>query len=117
MGLLVSAVVGNSDRAMAIVPILLIPQLMFAGALVPVERMLGPAKVLAQLMMNKWSLELAGSITHLAPRFEAQYPPGFAAPYANAYDSVSWIQWCALAGFALAMLGGTLLAQKRKDAR
>jgi ABC-type multidrug transport system ATPase subunit len=117
MGLLVSAVVGNSDRAMAIVPILLIPQLMFAGALVPVERMLGPAKVLAQLMMNKWSLELAGSITHLAPRFEAQYPPGFAAPYANAYDSVSWIQWCALAGFALAMLGATLLAQKRKDAR
>lgn len=117
MGLLVSAVVGNSDRAMAIVPVLLIPQLMFAGALVPVEKMLGPAKGLAQLMLNKWSLELAGSIAHLAPRFEAQYPAGFAAPYASSFDSVSWVQWCALAGFALAMLGGTLLAQKRKDAR
>jgi ABC-type multidrug transport system ATPase subunit/CRP-like cAMP-binding protein len=117
MGLLVSAVVGNSDRAMAVVPILLIPQLMFAGAVVPVEEMLGPAKGLAQIMMSKWSLELAGGIAHLAPRFEAQYPAGFAAPYVSAFDSVSWIQWSVLAGFALAMLGGILLAQKRKDAR
>jgi len=117
MGLLVSAVVGNSDRAMAIVPLLLIPQLMFAGALVPVSKMLEPAKVLAQLMIDKWSLDLAGGITHLAPRFEAQYPPGFAAPYADAYDSVSWVQWCALAAFVVAMLVGTLFAQKRKDTR
>jgi ABC-type multidrug transport system ATPase subunit len=80
MGLLVSATVGNSDRAMAIVPILLIPQLMFDGTLVPLEQMLGPAKGLAQLMMSKWSLELAGSITHLAPRFQAQFPPSIARP-------------------------------------
>ena len=117
MGLLVSAVVGNSDRAMAIVPLLLIPQLMFAGALVPVNKMLEPAKVLAQLMIDKWSLELAGGITQLAPRFEAQYPTAFGAPYASAFDSASWVQWCVLAGFVVAMLGGTLFAQKRKDAR
>ena len=52
MGLLVSATAANSDRAMTIVPILLIPQLIFAGALVPLERMLAPAKVLSQLMIS-----------------------------------------------------------------
>jgi ABC-type multidrug transport system ATPase subunit/ABC-type multidrug transport system permease subunit len=115
MGLLVSAAVGNSDRAMAIVPILLIPQLMFAGALVPVEQMLGPAKGLAQLMMSKWSLELAGSIAHLAPRFQAQLPPGVVSPYQSAFDILPWTHWGALVGFVVAMLAATLIAQKRKD--
>ena len=115
MGLLVSAVVANSDRAMAIVPILLIPQLMFAGALVPVEQMLGPAKALAQLMMSKWSLELAGSIAHLAPRFGTQFPAEIASPYQSAFDNLPWTHWGALAGFVVVMLGATLLAQKRKD--
>jgi len=116
MGLLVSAIVGNSDRAMAIVPILLIPQLMFAGALVPLEQMLGPAKGLAQLMMSKWSLELTGSIADLGPRFQAQFPPGIASPYETAFDILPWTHWGALAAFVVAMLGATLIAQKRKDA-
>jgi ABC-type multidrug transport system ATPase subunit/ABC-type multidrug transport system permease subunit len=116
MGLLVSAVVGNSDRAMAIVPILLIPQLMFAGALVPLEQMLGPAKGLAQLMMSKWSLELTGSIAHLMPRFQAQLLPGIGSPYQSAFDIFPWTHWGALIGFVVAMLGATFLAQKRKDA-
>jgi len=116
MGLLVSAIVGNSDRAMAIVPILLIPQLMFAGALVPLEQMLGPAKALAQLMMSKWSLELTGSIADLAPRFQAQFPPAIASPYETAFDILPWTHWGALAAFVVVMLAATLVAQKRKDA-
>ena len=115
MGLLASAASANSDRAMTLVPILLIPQLIFAGALVPLERMLEPAKVLAQLMISKWSLELAGSITDLAPRFEAQFPPSFADPYRSAFESVSWAPWVVLIGFIVLMLGATLLVQKRKD--
>jgi ABC-type multidrug transport system ATPase subunit/CRP-like cAMP-binding protein len=115
MGLLASAVSANSDRAMTLVPILLIPQLIFAGALVPLDRMLVPAKVLAQLMISKWSLELAGSITDLAPRFEAQFPPGFADPYRSAFEGASWAPWAVIVGFTVVMLGATLLIQKRKD--
>jgi ABC-type multidrug transport system ATPase subunit/ABC-type multidrug transport system permease subunit len=115
MGLLVSATAANSDRAMTLVPILLIPQLIFAGALVPLERMLAPAKVLSQLMISKWALELAGSITDLAPRFEAQFPPDFADPYRSAFEGVSWVPWVVIIGFTVVMLGATVLVQKRKD--
>ena len=115
MGLLVSATAANTDRAMTLVPILLIPQLFFAGALIPVERMLAPAKVLSQLMISKWSLELRGSITDLAPRFGAQFPPNFAEPYRSAFESVSWAPRVVPVGFVVQMLGATLLVQKRKD--
>jgi ABC-type multidrug transport system permease subunit len=114
MGLLVSATAGNSDRAMAIVPILVIPQLLLAGALVPLEQMLGPAKVLAQLMMSKWALELTGSMTGLESRFQELATVGL-EPWRPAFDIVPWTHWGALAGFVVAMLGATLVAQKRKD--
>ena len=90
---------------------------MFAGALVPVDQMLGLAKGLAQLMMSKWSLELTGSIAHLAPRFETQFPAEIANPYRNAFDILPWTHWGVLVGFVVAMLAATLLAQKRKDRR
>lgn len=116
MGLLVSATVGNSDRAMAIVPILVIPQILLAGAIVPLERMLLPAKALAQLMMSKWALELTGSMSGLEPRFSALNAAGL-GHYRAAYDIVPWTHWGALVGFVVVMLGATVLVQKRKDSR
>ena len=100
---------------MALVPILLIPQLIFAGALVPLDRMLAPAKVIAQLMIGKWSLELAGSITDLGPRFSAQFPPSVADPYRSAFGVVPWVPWVEPIGFSLVMLSATVVVQKRKD--
>ncbi len=115
MGLLVSAVVRNSDWAMALVPLIIIPQLLFAGALVPLEAMSWPAEGLAHLTMTKWSLELTGSMTELASRFEAVARQGFELPYRNVFDINPWGHWAALTGFVLAMLGATALIQKRKD--
>jgi ABC-type multidrug transport system ATPase subunit/ABC-type multidrug transport system permease subunit len=115
MGLLVSTLSANSDRAMTIVPILLIPQLIFAGALVPLKRMLAPAKVISQLMTSKWALQLTGSLTHLGERFVAQFPPTFAEPYRDQFDIASWLPWGVLATFVIAMLGAAVILQKRKD--
>ncbi|HEX5939177.1 MAG TPA: ATP-binding cassette domain-containing protein, partial [Dehalococcoidia bacterium] len=77
MGLLASAVTGNSDRAMAVVPLLVIPQLIFDGTLVPIDQMLEPAKIIAQVTISKWFLELAGALTNLDVRFAGQTPEGF----------------------------------------
>ena len=115
MGLLISAVSANSDRATAIVPVSLIPQLVFAGALVPYDRMLDPAKVLSQLMISKWALQLTGSLTDLSERFNAQFPTPFAQPYANQFDSNSWLPWAVLSAFIAGMLAATVIVQKRKD--
>jgi len=115
MGLLISAVSANSDRAMAIVPVSLIPQLVFAGALVPYDKMLAPAKVVSQLMISKWALQLTGSMTDLSERFAAQFPASFGGPYADQFDDPSWPPWVVLTAFFVVMLTATAIVQKRKD--
>ena len=115
MVLLISAVSTNSDRAMAIVPVSLIPQLVFAGALVPYGHMLDPAKAVSQLMISKWALQLTGSLTDLSDRFAAQFPASFAQPYADQFDSNSWLPWAVLAAFFIGMLAATVIVQKQKD--
>ena len=115
MGLLVSALSSNSDRAMTVVPILLIPQLIFAGAGVPLDRMLAPAKIISLFMISRWALQLAGSITHLGERFTAQLPPAFAEPYRHQFDIAIWLPWAVLAAFVVIMLGAAAIVQKQKD--
>jgi ABC-type multidrug transport system ATPase subunit/CRP-like cAMP-binding protein/ABC-type multidrug transport system permease subunit len=115
MGLLASAVTGNSDRAMAVVPLLVIPQLIFDGTLVPIDQMLAPAKVIAQVTISKWFLELAGSLTDLGVRFAGQTPEGFENPYADAFDGATVLAWLVLIAFTVVFLVGTVLVQKRKD--
>jgi len=115
MGLLISAVSANSDRAMAVVPVSLIPQLVFAGALVPYDHMLAPAKVVSQFMISKWALQLTGSLTDLSERFVVQFPSSFAQPYADQFDSNSWLPWAVLSVFIIGMLAATVIVQKQKD--
>ncbi|HEX5939778.1 MAG TPA: ABC transporter permease, partial [Dehalococcoidia bacterium] len=115
MGLLASAVTGNSDRAMAVVPLLVIPQLIFDGTLVPIDQMLEPAKIIAQVTISKWFLELAGALTNLDVRFAGQTPEGFENPYADAFDEATVLAWVILAAFTVVFLIGTILVQKRKD--
>ncbi len=57
MGLFISAVVKSTDMAISLVPILLIPQIIFAGALIPLKDMNLPSKALAFVTLDKWSFE------------------------------------------------------------
>ncbi|MEA2398388.1 MAG: transport system ATP-binding/permease protein [Thermoleophilaceae bacterium] len=61
MGLLVSALVTTEDQAMTVIPLVLIPQILFAGAIVPIQRMLEPFKSLANLDISMWSLSSVGT--------------------------------------------------------
>ena len=117
MGLLVSAAAENSDQAMAIVPILLIPQLIFDGSFVPIAKMLGPARVLANAILSRWSLELSGGLTHLADRFAKQLPAQFAKPYEDAFTVDAAFHWSVMVLFVVVPLLVTLWVQKRKDSR
>lgn len=115
MGLLVSALSANADRAMTAVPLLLIPQLIFAGAGVPLERMLAPAKIISLFMISRWSLQLAGNITYLGKRFTSQFPPVFADPYRNQFDIAPWLPSAVLAAFVIVMLVAAIAVQRRRD--
>ncbi len=116
MGLLISAVAANSDQAMAIVPITVIPQLIFDGSFVPIEKMLAPARAVSYLAMSRWSLELTAGLTHLSARFANQLPEAFAKPFEDAFTPAAALHWSILVLFVVVPLAATLFIQKRKDA-
>ena len=76
LGLLVSAVVTTEDQAMTIVPLVLIPQIVFAGAVVPIDRMLQPFKALSYVHLSQWSLSSIGTQIHMNGRMASS--PEFA---------------------------------------
>jgi hypothetical protein len=55
MGLLVSTIVDSPDKAIAMVPILLIPQVLFSGVF---GELVGIQKPIGELMISKWSYNL-----------------------------------------------------------
>lgn len=68
MGLWLSAAARTADQATTSVPLLLIPQLLFAGALIPVDRMLPPLQVLADAVLARWALSGFGGAIGLEER-------------------------------------------------
>lgn len=62
MGLLVSSLASNTDKAISIVPIILIPQIILAGV---IFELAGPSKVLSYATITKWSLDSLGTSVNL----------------------------------------------------
>ena len=58
LGLLLSAAVDNPDRAIALVPVVLMPQIMFSGVLVPLEKMGSWSELISDFMIIKWSVSV-----------------------------------------------------------
>ena len=77
MGLLISAAAGSEDQAISLVPLAVIPQLLFAGTIVTVERMAEPAQTLSQAAFSQWSLAAIGDAIDMNARIAAD--PAFAA--------------------------------------
>lgn len=81
LGLVVSTLAGSVDQATSFVPLLLIPQLLFAGALISVQSMQTPVQVLAALTFSRWAFDGAGAALDMQARLGED--PAFAA--ANTY--------------------------------
>lgn len=63
VGLTVSAVAPNNDRAMSLIPILLLPQVIFAGTIFPLTS--GPIQFLGLLFAVRWAMIGLGSTVQL----------------------------------------------------
>jgi ABC-type multidrug transport system ATPase subunit/pSer/pThr/pTyr-binding forkhead associated (FHA) protein len=57
MGLTLSALVRSPEAAMGLVPLLLIPQIILGGVIMPVQDMNAPMKVLSHLTAARWGYE------------------------------------------------------------
>jgi ABC-type multidrug transport system ATPase subunit/ABC-type multidrug transport system permease subunit len=71
LGLAVSAAARSVDQATGVVPLLLIPQLLFAGALIPLARMPRAVEALAELSYGRWAFAGMGSAAGLQGQFQA----------------------------------------------
>jgi ABC-type multidrug transport system ATPase subunit/pSer/pThr/pTyr-binding forkhead associated (FHA) protein len=62
LGLLLSAAVGREDRVMSLMPIFLIPQIVFAGVVFKLE---GSARLVSWLTFSRWGIEAMGATVNL----------------------------------------------------
>ncbi|NWJ94612.1 MAG: FHA domain-containing protein [Chloroflexi bacterium] len=79
LGLLISALTSNSDRATSFVPVALIPQIIFGGAIVSLEKMGPVGSFISHFMATKWGYYATGTLTNLdsipSPRLRFNGPP------------------------------------------
>ena len=72
LGLFISSLVKNSNIAMSIIPLLLVPQLLFSGILFKLE---GATEAVSNVVLCRWSVEGLGTsvnlneLTHLIQEF------------------------------------------------
>jgi len=68
VGLAISASVRTEDQATSLIPLTLIPQLLFAGAIVPVAQMVEPIASISNIVPARWSLAGVGSVIDMNER-------------------------------------------------
>jgi ABC transport system ATP-binding/permease protein len=71
MGLAVSAAVRSQEQATSLIPLVLIPQLLFGGAIVPVATMSAPLDTLSGLVYAQWSYAGIGTAIDMNGRIGA----------------------------------------------
>jgi ABC-type multidrug transport system ATPase subunit/pSer/pThr/pTyr-binding forkhead associated (FHA) protein len=125
MGLAISTIAPNTDRAISIVPIILVPQVIFSGAIIPLKDRL--TQLLAIVFPTRWAMVALGSSIGLhADKIGGDNLFGNDATYHSTLYSIYTqteamhrlvLAWVALGAiiFALTVIIGIFL--KRKDIR
>lgn len=114
-GLFLSAVMSREDRVMSVMPLFLIPQIVFAGIVFTLE---GGARWVSWLTFSRWGVEALGSTVNLPElRKVASYSvPVDELPFVFAHTPAYLLQnWAILAGFALLSIVLTVFALRRQD--
>jgi ABC-type multidrug transport system ATPase subunit len=99
LGLCVSAMVDTTDKALAVLPIILIPQILFSGTIVNIDNMIPLSKAISNLMICRWSYDLLKKISVWEPAIK--------------FD----LDYLKLLAFIPVFVAFTLYFQKRKDIR
>ena len=85
VGLLVSASVNTEDQATSFIPLVLIPQLLFAGAIVPVKSMGVVIEALSNLVFARWAFASTGSAIDMNERIEADAQASAASKFGGTF--------------------------------
>lgn len=127
LGLLVSSLSPNADRAVVIAVLVIIPQLIYGGFTVPRTLMSPLSQVISDATVTRWSLELLGNISGIDGMIEDEShvsatPPGadepftitVTSPFDDTFDVDAGTRWLILVGFVVLFVGATIAIQKLK---
>jgi ABC-type multidrug transport system ATPase subunit len=99
LGLFISSLAGTSDKAVGVLPIILIPQILFSGTVVEIDNMIPLSQGLSNMMVLRWSYGLLKKISMWKS------------------DQIWDVGYIILASFIPLFIILTLYFQKRKDIR
>jgi ABC-type multidrug transport system ATPase subunit len=111
LGLLASAAVTDVAQATLALPMLCFPQVLFAGAIVPVPDMATPGQAMSLGLANRWAFESLGRALDL-DRLVASLSPSSAHQAAFTGSPVEG--WAVLAGFVALLLAATIAVLHRR---
>jgi hypothetical protein len=119
MGLVVSCLVSNSDRAMSLAPMLLIPQLLFSGLVFDLKRW---SNYISDFAISKWAcrgLGISFDINGMPMKIEtkAAVPPRDLPEYFDHRLDLLMTNWGILAGVVVICLILSAVLLKRKDSQ
>jgi ABC-type multidrug transport system ATPase subunit len=117
VGLLISSVSGSEDQATSFLPLALIPQLLFAGAIVSVDDMGQPVRALANTVFARWAFGGVGGSIDMNERIAGdpafarleQFGPSF-------FDLSAPVALLLQVLFLAVFLGGVALLLRRQRA-
>jgi hypothetical protein len=114
-GLLISSLVSSSDRAMSIVPVVLIALVIFSGGVFELQGFPG---ILSLFSLSRWCLAALGSTVDLNSLAVSSYlSPGWPKEMYGSPDAFHLLwYWLVLVAFSAVSLVGTATALRRKDA-
>lgn len=116
LGLVISAFASTPDRSISIVPLALIPQIVFAGLIFDLT---GIARPLSWLTISRWSMDAYGSIIDMnkLPAFAEAF--GSAEPDSRYDHTVNHLltTWGILVAYGIVCVIITALLLKRQDRR
>jgi len=106
MGLFVSSLFTNADRAMTVAPILLMPQILFSGLIFKLD---GATELISWLAVCRWSMECYGTTANLNELPLRLQQEGIMIPHETEsfYDFTSahiWKAWAILFAFVIIFL-------------
>jgi ABC-type multidrug transport system ATPase subunit len=112
LGLLASAAVSNAAQAALALPMLCFPQVLFGGAIVPVDDMAAPGRLMSFGLANRHAFEALGRDLDL-DRFTTRLPAMSA--YRDTFSGSTTGSLIALGTFAVALTVATVWVLRRRS--
>jgi hypothetical protein len=116
MGLAISAAVRSDDQAIALIPIAMVVQLLFAGSIATVESMSDPIAAFSTVVFERWAFAGVGATVDMNGRLEGDLLFGERNPYGESFFSIQPFSAFAVLGvFLAAFLVLTLFLLRRQE--